>query len=78
MCGLALWFTDLTTFCRDFVSPLFILFLGNNGGIGVEGWAAVGKALLTLRNLKKLDLGEREVGKFLCRFCYLTYFIYFK
>jgi hypothetical protein len=36
----------------------FVLFVGGNKGIGVEGWAAVGRALSSKRNLKKLDLCE--------------------
>jgi hypothetical protein len=41
--------------------PPSILFVGDNRGIRMEGWAAVGRALSSKRNLKKLYLGE-EIG----------------
>jgi hypothetical protein len=40
-------------------SPPSILFVGWNSGIEMEGWAAVGMALTSKRNLKKLNLGEQ-------------------
>jgi hypothetical protein len=39
-------------------SPPSILFVVGNRGIGMEGWAAVARALSSKRNLKNLDLGE--------------------
>jgi hypothetical protein len=36
------------------------LFVGGNNGIGIEGWAAVGRALSSKKNLKKLNLGEER------------------
>jgi hypothetical protein len=35
-----------------------MLFVGNNSDIGKEGWAAVGRALSSKKNLKKFDLSE--------------------
>jgi hypothetical protein len=35
-----------------------ILFVGGNRGIGMEGWEAVGIALSSKWNFKKLDLCE--------------------
>jgi hypothetical protein len=40
------------------VPPHSNLFVGNNWGIGMEGWVAVGRALSSMRNLKKLDIGN--------------------
>jgi hypothetical protein len=42
----------------QFSTPPSILFVGRNRRIGMEGWAAVGRALPSKRNLRKLDLGE--------------------
>jgi hypothetical protein len=38
-----------------------ILFVADNRGIGMEVWAAVGRALSSKRKLKKLALGEEIV-----------------
>jgi hypothetical protein len=38
-----------------------ILFVGDNRGIGIEGWAAVGRALSSKKKLKKLALSEEIV-----------------
>jgi hypothetical protein len=40
--------------------PPCILFLAGNCDIGIEEWAAVGRALSSMRNLKKLYLGEER------------------
>jgi hypothetical protein len=37
-----------------------ILLEGSNCGIGKEGWAAVGRALSSNKNLKTLYLGEER------------------
>jgi hypothetical protein len=37
-----------------------LLLVGSNRGIGIEGWAAVGRALSSKRNLKKLNIGEER------------------
>jgi hypothetical protein len=44
---------------HESLSP-FILFVDDISGIGMEGWAAVGRALSSKNNLKKLDLGEER------------------
>jgi hypothetical protein len=46
--------------CMHESPPPSILFVGGNSGIGMEGWAAVGLALSTKRNLKKLYLGDQR------------------
>jgi hypothetical protein len=38
-------------------SPLSILFVGDNRGIWMIGWMAVGRLLYSTNNLKKLILG---------------------
>jgi hypothetical protein len=40
-----------------------ILFEANNRHIGIEGWAAVGRALFSKKNFKKLDLGKESVNE---------------
>jgi hypothetical protein len=37
-----------------------LLLVGYNRGIGIEGWAAAGRALSSKRNLKKLNIGEER------------------
>jgi hypothetical protein len=37
-----------------------MLFVAGNYGIRMEGWAAVGRALPSKMNLKKLNLGEER------------------
>jgi hypothetical protein len=38
------------------------LLVGDNRDIGMEGWAAVGRALSSKKNLKKLDLSKLRGG----------------
>jgi hypothetical protein len=47
--------------CMHESPPSCILFLGWNKGIGMEGWAAMGRALSSKKNLKKLALGKESV-----------------
>jgi hypothetical protein len=49
----------LSALFHESPSP-FILLVGDNSCIEKEGWAAVGKALLSKRNFKKLDLSEER------------------
>jgi hypothetical protein len=51
--------------------PPSILLVGYNSGIGIEGWVAVGRALSSKRNLKKLNVGEKGRNESSCDPVYL-------
>jgi hypothetical protein len=52
------------------VSPHSNLFVGNNRDMGMEGWAAVGRALSSTTKLRQFNLGNERGNEELDLCCY--------